>query len=432
MEISSDKQPPEVQYFYNLNKPAMLELIKHAGYGIQGIITDAVKGVPVNASVFVGTNYPVYSDPIIGDYHKYLIPGTYSIKVVANGYAPRVINNITINDQQVTTVDVQLEPLSCQYGYRVISSNIPNFNAQDPGDEGYTAACLGAPDAVNYSIGKGGYVIIDMQDTIVDVPGEPDVKVFEGDLTPEGYTLYSGPTMDGPWTNLGYETGTASFDLGLFGVSNSRFFMILDDNNGQANVNDAGFELDAIASLHPAIPDTVGHIEGFVYDALTHLPLPGVSVVCADSVVITDTSGYYSMELIRGTRELCAMLADYRTECDTLVLQPGQFYQQDFYLFSTVGIKPMETAGSWEVFPNPFREQIQVRMQIPIAGYYSIGLYNLIGNQLLSGLKRFLEQGSQVLVLDDLNSGSGISAGYYILQISGPSVELNLKILKTF
>jgi hypothetical protein len=208
IEISLDKQPSNPQYYYNINKPAMLALIEHTGYGIQGTVTDAVSGKPVAASVFVGNNYPVYSDPEVGDYHKYLIAGTYTLRFVANGYQTKTISNVNVANLQCTTLDVQLTPEAGQYAYRVISTRIPAFNAQNPGDECYTAACLGKPDQVNYSLGKGGYVVIDMQDTIVDGDSASfDIMVYEGDATPEGYTLYAGNTMDGPWTSLGLAMG---------------------------------------------------------------------------------------------------------------------------------------------------------------------------------------------------------------------------------
>lgn len=432
IEISSDKQPTDVQHFYYINKPAMLELIRNVGYGIQGTVTDAVTGKPVRATIFVGNNYPVYSDPVVGDFHKYLIPGLYSLKVIANGYEPVTINAVSVSDQQATTVDVQLTPLSCQYIYRVITCNIPNFNAQNPGDESYTAGCLGPPDNVNYSLGKGGYIIFDMQDTVYDYPDEPDIKVFEGDNGPEGFTLYSGETMDGPWTNLGYEMGTMEIDLGTYGVHKARYFMIMDDNSGVANTGDAGYDLDAVASLHPAVPDTVGHLSGRVYDVYTLLPLPGVEVRSGDSVMITDSSGYYSLQLSRGTREICSSLEGYRTECDTLALLPATAYVNDFYLFSTVGKPELTTAGiSLKAMPNPFRDQLGLSIESARPSKGKLDLFDLSGSLIFTKSNVQIRQGIQAIDLNtEFPSLKSLSAGVYILRLSTPSGDFHTRLVK--
>jgi len=60
----------------------MISMIEYAGYGLEGIVTDAVTGDPITAAVFVNDYYPAYSDPTAGDYHKYVLPGTYSITIV--------------------------------------------------------------------------------------------------------------------------------------------------------------------------------------------------------------------------------------------------------------------------------------------------------------------------------------------------------------
>ena len=54
IEISTDKQPPssQIQYFYDVNKPAMLEIIRQCGWGISGMVTDSLTGSPVRATVW--------------------------------------------------------------------------------------------------------------------------------------------------------------------------------------------------------------------------------------------------------------------------------------------------------------------------------------------------------------------------------------------
>lgn len=244
MEISYIKQPPtdEIMLYYNYNEPSMLEMIEYAGYGIEGMITDSETGDPVAAMISVDQGFPCYSDPLEGDYHKFLIPGTYSIKVMANGYQTSVVDNVVINENESTTVNVQLQPQEGHYAYRIISCRIPGNNHAD---EGNTSALLDSPDQVNYSIGRSGWAVIDMQYPVVNGPGD-DLTIYEGDDSPESYTLYIGFTMDGPWLELGTGTGTTSFDIYPVATPGSKYLKIMDDGDGPGQADNAGFDLDAI------------------------------------------------------------------------------------------------------------------------------------------------------------------------------------------
>ncbi len=249
IEISMSKQPPasQIMMYYNYNKPSMLALIEYSGYGLQGMVTDAITGEPVAASVFVNNYYPCYTDPVVGDYHKYVLPGTYSITIKANGYQTQTINNVVVTANNVTNTDFQLVPEEGQSVYKLAASRIPGNNFSD---EGFTPAVIGSPDDVNYSLGKSGYCVLDMQSPVLDGPGF-DLIVYEGDSSPEGYTCYAGSTIDGPWISLGTGNGTTEFDLAAIGLPQSQYIKILDDGDGSANVANAGFDLDAVNAIEP-------------------------------------------------------------------------------------------------------------------------------------------------------------------------------------
>jgi len=247
MEISYDKQPPASQIltYYNYNVPSMLAMIEYGGYGIEGLVTDAISGDPVAASIFVENYLPCFTDPVVGDYHKYLLEGTYDILVKANGYNDKLITGVIVNEFSATVTNIELDPLDHQSIHRIISSHIEDNNAADPG---ITWNCIGQPDNMFYSVGKNGWIVVDMLDIIFDGAG-PDVMVFEGDATAEGYSLYAGESMDGPWYSMGTGSGTAEFDFASSTISEARYFKILDDGDGSANVLGAGFDLDAMQAL---------------------------------------------------------------------------------------------------------------------------------------------------------------------------------------
>jgi hypothetical protein len=243
IEISTDKQPPssQIQHYFDINKPAMLATIKYAGFGLTGIVYDATTGNPVASTIFVDNYYPSYSDPFDGDYHKYLLAGSYSVKVVANGYLP-MTQIASIGDTSTSTLNFGLQPEYNHFAYRVIACQVPNTNFAD---EAKTFAALWEPDSINYSLGRSGWIVLDMQYDILDGPAD-ELIVHEGDTSPEDFWCFASAGIDGPWTLLGGGTGTTTFDFSSVGITHARYIKISDDGDGQTFEDNAGFDLDAI------------------------------------------------------------------------------------------------------------------------------------------------------------------------------------------
>jgi len=309
MEISYNKHPAasQLMMYYNYNKPAMLSIIEHAGYGLEGVVTDVNTGDPIVGAVFINDYFPTYTDANFGDYHKYVLPGTYEITVVANGYETQTISGISVASGSSTTTDFQLQPLEGQYVYKITSSQIPDNNSADEGD---TPGVIGAPDNRNYSIGKDGWIVVDMEYPIPDGEGN-DLIVYEGDTSAEGYTVYAGETIDGPWISLGEGVGTAEFDLAEGNIIEAQFFKIEDDGDGVAVSADAGFDLDAVESiaevggvyialvgyeLDEMIGNTNGYIDpGETMDILVTIRNNGSLLAEDIEGLLTTTSGYVTM-----------------------------------------------------------------------------------------------------------------------------------------
>ncbi len=247
IEISNDKQPPssQISFFYNANKSAMLEVIKECGWGISGIVTDSISGEPVRANLWVNNLYPVSTDPVVGDYHKYLVPGTYSITVKANGYQTKTVNGINVPSQGSAVTDIALAPEPGFHAWRLTSCRIPGNNF---GDEGFTPGCLGKPDSVPYSIGRTGWAVVDMGDTIYNKAGN-DFKVVQNGITKKSFTVSGGIQIDGPFTTIGSGTGTLAFDLGSASVNKVRYLQIKDNGTGSATGPGAGYNFDGVEML---------------------------------------------------------------------------------------------------------------------------------------------------------------------------------------
>ncbi len=381
MEISYDKQPPasQLMMYYNRNYPAMLAMIEYAGYGLEGTVTDAVTGEPVTAIVLVEDYYPAYTDPTAGDYHKYVLPGTYTITVMANGYESMTVEDVEVDAFSAAVTDFELQPADGWYAYKFSSSQIPDNNEAD---EGNTPAALGAPDNVHYSIGKNGWVVLDMQAPVLDGPGI-DLVVWENDATPEGYTCYGSMSMDGPWVALGTGSGTTEFDLSDGPMVEAQFIKILDDGDGSANVNDAGFDLDAVEAMEAIsgvylalydyeIDDSNGNNNGRIdpgetVDVIVTIKNNGDVLANSTSGTITTGSPYIGLDvstasfgnLAQGAQAegIFTLTADEATPegqpvtIDLEVTANGGAYQNNFMMAFSVGliVEDWET-GTFEQF----------------------------------------------------------------------------------
>ncbi|HNX07921.1 MAG TPA: M14 family zinc carboxypeptidase [Bacteroidales bacterium] len=132
IELDDDKttQTQNLQGMWNLNYHSLLNFIEESLYGLRGIITDSLTGLPIRAKVWVN-NYDqaddssqVYSALPVGNYHKYMNAGTYSITYSAPGYLSKTINNMVLINGQASTVDVALSP----YVQGIQNSEYPVFS----------------------------------------------------------------------------------------------------------------------------------------------------------------------------------------------------------------------------------------------------------------------------------------------------------------
>ncbi len=114
LEVSDVKWPSGSQLptFWNENRESMLSYLERAHDGVRGLVTDAVTGEPVSAEIRVdGDPFPAYTDASVGDYHRLVLPGSYSMEVSAPGYQAQTIP-ITVAAGPAVRHDVILQPLA--------------------------------------------------------------------------------------------------------------------------------------------------------------------------------------------------------------------------------------------------------------------------------------------------------------------------------
>ena len=245
-------QSSNIPQAWNLNRDAMLGIINAANMGLTGVVTNANNGEPIPATIWVQEAFwPCFADPIGGDYHKVLLPGTYTVDFRANGFEEQTFT-VQIDSGDPTVMNVALSPSNEYYAYQITTCKFyaPSNDYQNNPTEGVSS--LGPPDGVCASLGVTGYIIVDMLDLVTDKPDENDLKVYEAGPTTDGYSVYVSSEWDGPWVFLGTGMGTAEFDLAYGSVQSARYVKIVDDGDGNPSDLNPGVDIDAVENLAAA------------------------------------------------------------------------------------------------------------------------------------------------------------------------------------
>jgi hypothetical protein len=119
-EISHTKLLPEAQLptYYGYNVRSFINHIKECLYGVRGIVTDSVSGLPLKAKIRVqGREYmsdstSIFSDTTCGDYHRMLPTGTYTLTFKAPNHYPKTISGVYAKMDSTTILNVKLRPIS--------------------------------------------------------------------------------------------------------------------------------------------------------------------------------------------------------------------------------------------------------------------------------------------------------------------------------
>lgn len=126
LEISTVKWPAgsTLPQFWSDNQESMLSYLERAQEGIRGIVTDAATRAPLAARVHVvGSDRDTFTDPDVGDYHRLLLAGSYSIEISAPGHAGARVDGVeVVAGATATRADVALDPLAVEL--RPIASRV--------------------------------------------------------------------------------------------------------------------------------------------------------------------------------------------------------------------------------------------------------------------------------------------------------------------
>jgi len=218
---------------------ALLDIATIAGWGVSGRVYDSVTGRPLFARVEFPApwRWNTNTNPNTGTFHKMLAPGSYTVRVRANGYNPRTFAGVVVPDTGAVVLDVALtRPDTEQLNY------VQKIVAVQRVDDNHVLAGvapdgLGPPDSNFYVLGPYPSNIIFDVDPDVPIHNRPgnDLTVF----ATGSYTVAVTNDWTGTWLSLGTGTGIQSFDLAAAGLDSARFLRLSD--NGSAALDGVSY-----------------------------------------------------------------------------------------------------------------------------------------------------------------------------------------------
>ncbi len=191
IELGDTKWPSSSQLpgLWNDNRDAMLAYMGWALRGVRGVVTDALTGQPLPATVTVmGIDHDVFTDPDVGDYHRMVEPGTYTVTIAASGYVSQVIPGVSVGAGDATVLSVALSPEGWSdlgLGLAGTAGQVPTLTGSGP----LTASSVNAVDLAAALPGAAAHLVFGL--TRIDAGFKGGVLVPAPDL------LISGLPIDG-------------------------------------------------------------------------------------------------------------------------------------------------------------------------------------------------------------------------------------------
>jgi PKD repeat protein len=225
MELSDTKllSPSLLPAHWNYNYRSLLNYIRQATYGVNGLVTDLDTGVPLHAMISIAghdmDSSMVFTTPSTGFYQRPIEAGSYNITFSAPGKFPQTINNVQVSRYATVNLDVQLDAGDLIPDFSVSATSIAmgstvNFTDLSYGNpvswswtfEGGQPATstLQNPQNVLYSQ-TGSF---DVTLTITDADGNSETIVKENYISVNAEFLMGNQTIT-TCTGLFYDTGGA-------------------------------------------------------------------------------------------------------------------------------------------------------------------------------------------------------------------------------
>ncbi len=226
-EVASGQPPPQGQIdtICRANWTASKQWMIKGGFGLRGQITDSLTGLPVKRALVISdpTNWMVCTDTC-GWFFKYVLPGTYTIKVMADGYETKTLTGIVVpNDTFVVVpIELKLDTTAPITGYKVTT-----WICKSPTGAGNTMGLFGLfrRDNRAFTLTARGMAVIEMSQPIINGAGT-DFTVYSTSSKP--CSVLVSTEWNGPWSFCAYGSGNIACDLADARVSLANFIRLID------------------------------------------------------------------------------------------------------------------------------------------------------------------------------------------------------------
>jgi len=110
IELSNTFAPPaaQLEQYWNENRDSLMSYVETSLIGARGVVTAFPGGAPLAATVsVVGRAVNGYTDPDVGDYHRMLMPGNYTLRFESLGRETRQVP-VVVSAGPATRFDLML------------------------------------------------------------------------------------------------------------------------------------------------------------------------------------------------------------------------------------------------------------------------------------------------------------------------------------
>ncbi len=466
IEVSNTKWPAAstLATFWNENRESMMHYVKSARYGVNGVVTSAETGDPVNATVTVtGNTKTVRTDPTHGDYYKLLNTGTYQLTFSAPGYITQTVSNVAVTWGTPTVLNVQMQPtangdLSGQVlavGGAPLAAQVQVFT--HPLNS--LAASVTANAAGVFTVNNLEYGDYRLAYTFSGYAAEDQIVTVNA-ATVNAPTVYMAHSITITPFSANFDDGQATGWTGTWGVlapgADATAYEMTDSPVGSYVSNStkyctmaAGADLSDLLSgnlTYRAKWNLEANWDGVQLQvsvgggAWTPVAATRTQTASGQGVQLTGT--WYEGAQAAWVTETVSLApwlgqSDVRFQfvlrSDTSLNYDG--FHFDSFLIQGVGTDPYSGTGDLPamtqltgVQPNPFNPAATVRFELARAGRALVRVYDLSGRLVRTLADDTRPAGAQSVVWNGLDdAGQPAASGVYLVRLSADGVEQSLK-----
>ncbi|HNZ07689.1 MAG TPA: DUF2271 domain-containing protein [Candidatus Cloacimonadota bacterium] len=165
-----------------------------------------------------------------------------------------------------------------------------------------------------------------------------------------------------------------------------------------------------------------GIISGYVRDE-SNQPIQGAIIQAGAFSTSSQSDGHYSLTVPPGTYTVVCLNTGYQDIIATdVVVTSNQTTTQDFIMMTVANDDPLSPTASLSLkapYPNPFHQETTIRISLPKAVPYTIEIFNLRGQKLISRQMIPQSKGEQQLSWDGRDMfGKPCPPGIYQISIN--------------